>query len=116
MNKRLRTILQYLFFFGLGIFLVWWSIHDLSSDDKSQIKLALDNARYWLFIPVFIILILSHYFRSLRWRLLMEPLGFKPRITNTFFAVLIGYLANQAVPRSPASVHATQTFAHWHWS
>jgi len=29
----------------------------------------------------------------------MEPLGFKPRISNTFFAVLIGYLANQAIPR-----------------
>ena len=29
----------------------------------------------------------------------MEPLGFKPSITNTFFAVLIGYLANQALPR-----------------
>jgi uncharacterized protein (TIRG00374 family) len=99
MNKRLRTILQYLFFFGLGIFLVWWSIHDLTDEDKLQIRLALNNARYLLAIPVFFILILSHYFRSLRWRLLMEPLGFKPRIINTFFAVLIGYLANQAVPR-----------------
>lgn len=99
MNKRLRTIFQYLFFFGLGIFLVWWSIHDLSAKDRSQIKQAMNGARYWLFIPVFIILILSHYIRSLRWRLLMEPLGFKPGITNTFFAVLIGYLANQAVPR-----------------
>lgn len=99
MNKRLRTILQYLFFFGLGIFLVWWGIHDLTGKDRSQINLALKNARYLLFIPVFIILILSHYFRSLRWRLLIEPLGFKPSIANTFFAVLIGYLTNQALPR-----------------
>jgi uncharacterized membrane protein YbhN (UPF0104 family) len=29
----------------------------------------------------------------------MEPLGYKPSITNTFLAVLIGYLANLAVPR-----------------
>ncbi len=99
MNKRLRTILQYCFFLGLGIFLVWWSIKDLSADDKSHIKSALKTARYWLLIPVFILLLLSHLIRAIRWRLLIEPLGYKPSISNTFFAVMIGYLANQAVPR-----------------
>jgi glycosyltransferase 2 family protein len=99
MNKRLRTILQYLFFLGLGIFLVWWSIRDLTADDKSSIKKALQQARYWLMIPVFFILLLSHYVRAIRWRLLMEPMGYSPGKMNTFFAVLIGYLANQAVPR-----------------
>ncbi|HQX95759.1 MAG: flippase-like domain-containing protein [Chitinophagaceae bacterium] len=99
MNKRLRTILQYSFFLGLGIFLVWWSIKDLSADDKSHIKSALKTARYWLLIPVFGLLLLSHFIRALRWRLLIEPLGYLPTKTNTFFAVLIGYLANQAVPR-----------------
>jgi hypothetical protein len=29
----------------------------------------------------------------------MEPLGYKPRISNTFLAVLIGYMANLAFPR-----------------
>ena len=99
MNKRLRTILQYLFFLGLGIFLVWWSVKDLTSDYKSQIKEALKTARYWLIIPVFGILFLSHFIRAIRWKLLMEPLGYKPSTTNTVFAVFIGYLANQAVPR-----------------
>jgi glycosyltransferase 2 family protein len=99
MKKRLRTILQYTFFLGLGIFLVWWSIKDLSKDDKSQIRIALENARYWLLIPVFLILFLSHFLRAKRWKLLIEPLGYHPSTTNTLFAVFIGYLANQAVPR-----------------
>ncbi|MBL7749437.1 MAG: flippase-like domain-containing protein [Chitinophagaceae bacterium] len=99
MNKRLRTILQYTFFLGLGIFLVWWSVKDLTSDDKSQIQLALKTARYWLVLPVFCILFLSHYIRAIRWKLLMEPMGYNPSTTNTVFAVFIGYLANQAVPR-----------------
>lgn len=99
MNKRIRTILQYSFFLGLGIFLVWWSVKDLTGDDKSQIKLTLATARYWLIIPVFGILFLSHLVRALRWKLLIEPLGYKPSTTNTVFAVFIGYLANQAVPR-----------------
>src|SRR5437867_1697282 len=99
MKKRYFTILQYLFFFGLGIFLVWWSVKDLSSDDKSQIKAALKNARYSLIFPVLGILFFSHYIRALRWKLLIEPLGHKPRVSNTFFAVMIGYLTNLAFPR-----------------
>jgi uncharacterized protein (TIRG00374 family) len=99
MNKRLRTILQYLFFFSLGIFLVWWSVKDLEEEDRSQIRAALQDLRYILIIPVFIILLLSHYIRSLRWRLLINSLGYQPSAANTFFAVMIGYLANQALPR-----------------
>ncbi len=59
MNKRLRNILQYAFFLGLGIFLVWWSVKDLTADDRSHIRNALKTARYWLIIPVFGILFLT---------------------------------------------------------
>lgn len=99
MTKRLSTILQYLFFLGLGIFLVWWSVKDVDADKREQIREALEGARFYLFIPVFFILLLSHYVRALRWRLLIESLGYQPDRNNVFFAVLIGYLANQAVPR-----------------
>lgn len=99
MNKRFRKILQYSFFLGLGVFLVWFSVKDLKEEDITQIKASLKTARYWLLIPVFGILFLSHLIRALRWKLLIEPLGYKPSTTNTLFAVFIGYLANQAVPR-----------------
>lgn len=99
MNKRLFILLQYLFFLGLGAFLVWWSVKDIDNAKMSEIKQALKNARLYLIVPVFIILLLSHYVRALRWRLLMEPMGYKPGKANTFFAVMVGYLANQAVPR-----------------
>jgi glycosyltransferase 2 family protein len=99
MSKRIRTILQYTFFLALGMFLAWWSLRDLSGDNKSHIREALKTARYWLIVPVFVILFLSHYIRAIRWKLLMEPLGYKPSTTNTVFAVFIGYMANQAFPR-----------------
>jgi glycosyltransferase 2 family protein len=99
MGKKILSILQYLLFLGLGIFLVWWSIHKIGDKGWEQFKQALIEARYWLIFPVAFILILSHYFRTLRWKLLMEPMGYKPRTTNAFLAVLIGYLANLAVPR-----------------
>jgi uncharacterized protein (TIRG00374 family) len=99
MNKRLRTILQYILFFGLGFFFVWLSVKDIGRAEKSEIRFALRNARYLLFIPVFFILLFSHYIRAIRWKLLIESLGYKPRKANVFFAVMIGYLVNQAVIR-----------------
>ncbi len=107
MNKHLRTIIQYSFFLGLGIFLAWWSVKDLTTENKSQIRTALSTARYWLIIPVFIILLSSHFIRGLRWRLLIKSLGYQPSKFNTFFAVMIGYLTNQAVPRLGEVVKCT---------
>ncbi len=107
MNKRLRTILQYIFFLGLGIFLAWWSLKDLTTENRSQIREALKTAKYWLLIPVFAILLLSHFTRALRWRLLIQTLGYNPSKTNTFLAVLIGYLTNHAVPRLGEVVKCT---------
>lgn len=99
MTKRLRPILRFIFFLGLGLFFVWGSVKDIADTDRQHISAALHEARYWLAIPGFLFLMLSHWVRALRWKLLIEPLGYYPTKANTFFAVMIGYLANQAVPR-----------------
>jgi glycosyltransferase 2 family protein len=99
MNKRLRTILQYVIFFSLGFFFVWLSVKDVGRAERSQIRSALQNARFYLAVPVFLILLLSHYIRAMRWRLLIQSLGYNPGRANVFFAVMIGYLVNQAVLR-----------------
>ena len=99
MNKKLFKIFQYLLFLGLGIFLAWWSLKDIDHEKRIQIKTSLSHARYWLIVPVFCILILSHLVRAMRWKLLIDSLGYNPKTENTFFAVMVGYLTNQAVPR-----------------
>ncbi len=99
MNKKVITILQYVFFLGLGIFLVWWSARDIDEHGWKEIKNSIAHANFWVLFPVLSILFLSHWIRALRWIILMEPLGYKPKKSNTFFAVMIGYLANLAVPR-----------------
>ena len=87
------------FFFLLGILLIWWSLHQIPPQEWDKFTKALAKSKFWLIIPIFFILGLSHFIRALRWRLIMEPLGYKPSIMNTFLAVLIGYLANLAIPR-----------------
>ncbi len=99
MSKRIVSILKYLFFLGLGVFLVWWSLHQIPKDKWGDFKKGLQTANYWLAIPVFLVLATSHLLRALRWKILMQPMGYKPSLVNTFFAVMIGYLANLAVPR-----------------
>lgn len=99
MKKRLVTVFKYLLFLGLGIFLVWWSIHKMDDKNWAECKEALKSARYILFIPVFFIISASHLSRAMRWKILMKPMGYNPRLLNTFFAVMIGYLANLAFPR-----------------
>ncbi|AXY73045.1 UPF0104 family protein [Paraflavitalea soli] len=99
MNKKIVSYLQYALFLGLAIFLVWWSIKKIPDSEWINIKTAISKARYWLIVPVMASLLLSHYSRALRWKILMEPLGYKPRTSNTYLAVLIGYMANLAFPR-----------------
>ncbi len=87
------------FFFLLGIALIWWSLHQIPAQEWTKFTSALKQSKLWIVFPVLVILGFSHFLRALRWRLIMEPLGYKPSITNTYLAVLIGYLANLAIPR-----------------
>ncbi|MCM5530093.1 lysylphosphatidylglycerol synthase transmembrane domain-containing protein [Parasegetibacter sp. NRK P23] len=99
MNKKLRSLLQYIIFLGLGIFLIWLTTRGLDEAQVEQLKSSLSGARYWLLVPVLLALLVSHWSRAVRWKILMQPLGYQPRTSNTFLAVMVGYLANLAVPR-----------------
>ncbi len=99
MNKKVADILKYLLFLGIGVFLVWWSLQQIPPDKWDEFKESLLDANFWLLVPVFFILSASHLLRSIRWKTLMHPMGYTPSLVNVFFAVMIGYLANLAVPR-----------------
>lgn len=99
MRKRNLSIIQYIIFLGGGLALVWWQLSSMLPEEKVAFKAALKSANYWLIIPVVIMSLLSHISRSIRWKLLMEPLGYTPKLKNVFAATMIGYLANTAIPR-----------------
>ena len=96
MSDRLKKVLQFILFFSLGVFLLWWLYKDW---DFERIKKALRETDYlWIWIS-FIFAILSHFSRSLRWRMLIKSLGYKPKVMNTLFAVMGNYLINLLIPR-----------------
>ncbi len=99
MNKKLRAYLQYVFFIGLAGFFVWLSLHKINAEKWEELKEAIVHARLWVFFPVLFLLLLSHWLRALRWKMLIQPLGYNPSTLNTFFGVMVGYLVNLGAPR-----------------
>ncbi len=49
---------------------------------------------------------LSNIFRALRWQMLLEPLGYRPRFSNSLLTILLGYFANLGFPRAGEVVRA----------
>lgn len=96
MNKALSSLLKILVFAGLGILLFWLVVRGMNFQ---LIATNLENADYkW--IPLIVVIgFISNVNRSIRWNMLLKPLGYRPRFINTFCAVIIGYFANLGLPR-----------------
>ncbi len=98
MKPRLKSILQYSVLFGLVVFLMWWMLQGIA-DKKEEIFRAFREANYlWVFLSLTAAFV-SHFIRAYRWKYMLEPLGFQPKIGNSLKAVFIGYFANYLVPR-----------------
>lgn len=67
--------------------------------DFKRIWTDLLSANYFWAILTMIIGLFAFYARAYRWNLLIEPLGYKPSLQNSYHAVAIGYIANIALPR-----------------
>lgn len=100
MKKALVTILQYVLFLGLGIYIIYHMVHELTDEQQTQLITAIKSVNIVYLIPIAIIGTLSHYFRALRWRYLLETIDLHPTAINTMFAVMIGYVANLVFPRA----------------
>ena len=107
MRKKILVFLQYVFFAALAAFFVWLSLRGMHSKEWGQLKDALDRANYWLLVPVLGLLLVSHWLRGLRWRQLIEPMGYQPSKLNCFLGVMIGYFVNLGAPRLGEVVKCT---------
>lgn len=98
-KKTISTIIQLIVFLGLGFALMFWRYNAISDKDKADMFEAFGHIRWGWTAPLLVVGFLAHFFRALRWKMLMQPLKFFPSTANTVFAVLIGYLANALIPR-----------------
>jgi hypothetical protein len=95
-KAKLFSVLRIVLFFAIGAVLFWLVIRNQNLD---EIKSKLQAANWWWAVGALAFGFLSNIFRAMRWNMLIHPLGFKPKVRNTFGGVMIGYMANLAIPR-----------------
>ena len=65
--------------------------------DIGDLKSSLRNANYYLLAPSIVVYFVSVFFRAIRWRYLLSPIGRYP-VTRLYPVVVIGYMANNLLP------------------
>ncbi|MBL4710669.1 MAG: flippase-like domain-containing protein [Flavobacteriales bacterium] len=97
--KALFSFLKVALPLAFGAFLIWYVFKDLTEYEKTELSKAFSSANYfWIFLSI-LFGILSHMSRAMRWKYTIQPLGKTPGFWNSFFTVMIGYVANLALPR-----------------
>ena len=96
MKKKILSVVQYLFFLLIGLVLLWLVFRKI---DVKDVVVEIQGAKYeWLLLSL-VLGIFSHIARAMRWNILIRSMGYKPDTQTTFYAVMVGYMANTAFPR-----------------
>lgn len=96
MNKGLKQTIQFIIFLAAGIFLLWIAFRNVEFNKLLQ---GLKNADYKWVVLSLVFATLAYLSRARRWAILVNPLGYKPSFSSTFYALMTGYMANLALPR-----------------
>ncbi|NOZ46301.1 MAG: flippase-like domain-containing protein [Chlorobi bacterium] len=88
--------LKYFFFLLIAILLLYYAFKGV---DLKKVKEAFTSANYFWVLLSIIAAFIAYVSRALRWKLLIEPMGFNPKTSNTYHALMVGYFANIAFPR-----------------
>lgn len=98
MNSKLKQIVKFSVFLGLGVALLYFAFVNLELDYDKVLN-GFRSANYFWIFGALLVSLASHWLRGVRWNQMLEPLGTKPSALNAFNAVMIGYLFNFAIPR-----------------
>ncbi len=122
MKKHLVTLLKFTVFLGIGLTILYLvyqrqeaayqaecALQQIPEADCSLIQKIVDDFKganfFWIFV-VLIAYVISNLSRATRWHMLLKPLGYRPRFSNSFFTIILGYFANLGLPRIGEVVRA----------
>jgi len=100
MKTKIISALKIILPLGFGVFLIWLFYDALCEDQKKDLFSAFGKANYWWVSLALVFSFLSHVSRAVRWKYLLEPMGFKSGFWNRYHALMIGYLVNFVFPRA----------------
>lgn len=98
-KTKTRQFIQFTLFLALGLFLLWYTTASLSKEEVQKVEELVLKANLSYVLPCMAALLLSHYIRAVRWKMMLDELGPQPGITNVFLSVFIGYFLNLVFPR-----------------
>lgn len=102
-KKTLKLILP----IALGVFFVWYWFNSTSPENRKEILFYIKEADpFWITLSV-LIGILGHVSRAIRWNYLLQPLGYRPKLSNNVLIILMAYFANLGIPRTGEILRAT---------
>lgn len=102
MNSTLKIVFKYILMIAVTVVLVWLSLRGLQVEGENKIDFLWnawkksDKLYLWMMA---VVAVFSHILRALRWRMLLEPLGYRVSLFNSFISLMTGYMVNLAVPR-----------------
>ncbi|WP_108867657.1 lysylphosphatidylglycerol synthase transmembrane domain-containing protein [Aquimarina aquimarini] len=100
MKPKLIKFLKIILPLALGVFLIWYSISSASPEERQKTIQYITQANPKWIILSLIMGVISHLSRAYRWKFAIEPLGHSIKLSNSFMALMVGYLANLGIPRS----------------
>lgn len=96
MRKKINIVLNFIVFPSLAILLLYLAFKGI---DLGTVWTELLKADFkWILISL-VFALGGFFFRALRWRLLLQASNQNPPVQTTFYAVVMAYFANIAIPR-----------------
>lgn len=110
LKKTILTLVKTLLPLGIGVYLFWLFFSSMSEEHIASFKKALKEANYfWVFLAMLLEFI-SLWSRAVRWKYMLEPMGYQSPWKHRYHAMMIGYLANYTIPRAGEPTRAVMLF------
>ena len=95
-GKILLKVLKNLSFLFIGLLLLYLAFR---GQDLNKLLDDLKNAHYGYVGLSLVFGFMAYVSRGVRWLILLEPMGYKPRLSTSVYSIIVGYFANLAIPR-----------------
>jgi uncharacterized membrane protein YbhN (UPF0104 family) len=120
--KILSAILKFILFFGIGATILYvvfrqqdtayqaqCAIDGVANSECSLLKKIIEDfgrVNYVWIIIVLLCFLVSNISRTMRWLMLIRPMGYNAGFLNAFLSINIGYFANLGLPRMGEVIRA----------
>lgn len=95
--SSIKKILQLIISLGLGVFILWLLYRKTNFGDMWE---TIKDANFAILLFSLLFGLLGNTIRGIRWKLLIQPLGYNPSTSNLIFAVYGNYAINMIFPRA----------------